>query len=238
MSFTQLLVGNLDYVLLVISMMMTRMLLLRIFAIASGVVGAAYMWFWLHDPVGTAWETIFVTASLLQITLTAYRNRAAKFSDEEQALRAEMMPDVEPRHLRALLRIGSWQNAEPGTMLTRQGELAQHLIYLRSGKAAALVNGRRVGTCSAGTLVGEMGLAGTEPATASVVADECVRYFALHGNKLRKLMKSDPLIADVINRCSQKAVEKKLIRLNEAMQAFVVPRAQPEACGELSLISP
>jgi hypothetical protein len=50
---TRMLVGNLGYVLLVVSMMMTSMLLLRIFAIASGIVGGAYMGLWLGDPVGT-----------------------------------------------------------------------------------------------------------------------------------------------------------------------------------------
>jgi hypothetical protein len=43
---TRMLVGNLGYVLLVVSMMMTSMLLLRIFAIASGIVGGAYMGLW------------------------------------------------------------------------------------------------------------------------------------------------------------------------------------------------
>src|SRR5438046_3642387 len=39
---TQLLVGNLAYLLLIISMVMTRMLWLRLFAIGSGIVGTAY----------------------------------------------------------------------------------------------------------------------------------------------------------------------------------------------------
>ena len=38
---TRLFVGNLEYVLLITSMMMTRMLMLRMFAISSGVAGAS-----------------------------------------------------------------------------------------------------------------------------------------------------------------------------------------------------
>jgi hypothetical protein len=39
---TRMLVGNLSYLLLVVSMTMTRMLALRIIAISSGVAGTAY----------------------------------------------------------------------------------------------------------------------------------------------------------------------------------------------------
>ena len=39
---TRYFVGNLEYVLLIASMLMTRMLLLRVLAISSGLVGASY----------------------------------------------------------------------------------------------------------------------------------------------------------------------------------------------------
>jgi hypothetical protein len=49
---TMLLFGNVSYLLLIISMMMTRMLILRIVAIGSGISGGIYDYFWLHDPDG------------------------------------------------------------------------------------------------------------------------------------------------------------------------------------------
>src|SRR5262245_63277996 len=75
---TRLFVGNLEYVLLITSMLMTRMLMLRMFAISSGVAGASYSFFWLSDPVGTFWEIAFTVVNVAQIALMAHRNRDRK----------------------------------------------------------------------------------------------------------------------------------------------------------------
>ena len=221
---TRMLVGNLGYVLLVVSMMMTRMLLLRVFAIASGIVGGAYMWLWLGDPVGTVWEYTFAMAAVFQIALGLYRNRRAVLSADEQALQAELMLDFEPRHVRAIRSVGSWQDSEPGTTLMRQGELAKGLIVLRSGSVTVLVNGRHVGSCGPGSLIGEIGFARAIPAIATVVANGPVRYLELDCDSLRRLMKSDSEISDGVNSLCRSALEKRLILMNQARLQERLPR--------------
>src|SRR5215470_187032 len=119
----RMLVGNLGYVLLVVSMMMTRMVLLRVFAMAA----------------------------VFQIALGLYRNRPAVISTDEQALQAALMLDFEPRHVRAIRSVGFWQDSEPGSELMRQGELAKNLIVLHSGNVSVLVDGQHVGSCGPGS---------------------------------------------------------------------------------------
>src|SRR6266705_2177195 len=221
---TRMLVGNLGYVLLIVSMMMTRMLLLRVFAIASGIVGGAYMWLWLGDPVGTVWECTFAMAAVFQIALGLYRNRRAVLSADEQALQAELTLDFEPRHVRAICSVGSWQESEPGTALMRQGELAKSLIVLRSGSVSVLVNGQHVGSCGPGSLIGEIGFARATPAIATVVANGPIRYLELDCDSLRRLMKSDSEISDGVNRLCRSALEKRLILMNQARLQDRLPR--------------
>ena len=213
---SRMLVGNLGYVLLVVSMMMTSMLLLRVFAIASGIVGGAYMWLWLGDPVGTVWECTFAMAAVLQIALARYRNRPAVLSADEQALQAALMLEFEPRHVRAIRSVGSWQESAHGTELMRQGELPKSLIVLRSGSVSVLVNGQHVGTCGPGSLIGEISFARATTATATVVASGPVRYLALDCDALRRLMKSDSEISDGVNSLCRSALEQRLILMNEA----------------------
>jgi CRP-like cAMP-binding protein len=222
---TRMLVGNLGYVLLVLSMMMTSMLLLRIFAIASGIVGGAYMGLWLGDPVGTVWECTFAVAAVLQIALGLYRNRPAALSSDEQALQTELMLDFEPRHVRAIRSVGSWQGSGPGTELMRQGDLVKSLIVLRSGSVSVIVNGRHVGTCGPGSLIGEIGFARAIPATATVIANGPIRYLALDCDALRRLMKSNPEISDGVNSLCRSALEKRLILMNEARLQTLPPTA-------------
>jgi len=220
----RMLVGNLGYVLLVASMMMTRMVLLRVFAIASGIVGGAYMWLWLGDPVGTIWECTFAMAAVFQIALGLYRNRPAVLSVDEQALQAELMLDFEPRHVRAIRSVGSWQDGERGSELIRQGELAKSLIVLRSGSVSVLVDGQHVGSCGPGSLIGEIGFAREIPAIATVVANGPIRYLSLDCDNLRRLMKSDSEISDGVNSLCRSALEKRLMLMNQARLQDRLPR--------------
>jgi len=233
---TQLFVGNLGYVLLVTSMILTRMLLLRVFAMASGGVGVAYSFFWLNDPVGTFWEAAFGMVNVVQIGLITYRSRRAKFSDDERAFHRQLVPLLGPYELRALLRVATWRNAEPGTELTRRGEPVSHLMFLISGQARVLVEGKSVGTCSAGSLVGEISILRGGPATATVVAREPVRYLALERGALEKLMKSHSEIDQAINHCNQKNLEMKLVRMNKAAMRPALTTAASANCNQPSCL--
>ncbi len=213
---TRLFVGNLEYMLLIISMMMTRMLLLRVFAISSGVAGGCYSFLWLSDPIGTFWEGIFTGVNIAQITLITLRNRSSRFNLEEQTFYAQVVPTLDPYQVRRLMDTGVWLDGEPGTELTRQDEVVSHLVFLKSGRVTVLVNNNAVGYCTAGNLIGEISIRTGKPATATVIATEPVRYLALERNALHRLMKADSDIAHAIDVGNRLDLETKLIRMNEA----------------------
>jgi hypothetical protein len=213
----RLLVGNLSYLLLIISMLMTRMLPLRLVAIGSGAAGASYDFFWLADPVGTFWETMFTLVNIVQLMLIAYRNAAAKFADDERAFYDAITPDLSPYQVRRLLRAGSWFDVDPGHELIRQGSIASHLIFLRSGQADIYFGSKLVGTSPPGSLIGEISISTQAPATATVVAAAGpVRYLALERSALHKTMKADPAIAETIDRAIRRGLLEKLLRWNVA----------------------
>lgn len=221
---TRMLVGNLEYLLLIISMLMTRMVLLRIFAISSGVVGGAYSFFWLYDPVGTFWETIFTSVNVVQVVLIAYRNAWSSFSADERAFYIQVVPELEPNQVRRLLRCSSWLEAEAGTRLTRQGEVVSHLIFLKGGQADVLLDDVSVGVCKSGALIGEISIRSGQPAIATVVATERIRYLIIERKALCKTMKADPEIGRAIDQASRQMLEYKLVQMNRAA-AVAVSRA-------------
>ena len=102
----RLLVGNIEYVLLVISMLMTRMVWLRTLAVGSGVAGFIYCTWWLHDPVGMFWETTFTLVNVAQLALLKYRNVATRFSDNDREFYLRIFPQLEPYQMRRLLKAG------------------------------------------------------------------------------------------------------------------------------------
>jgi len=207
----RLLVGNIEYILLVISMMMTRMVWLRILAIASGVAGFTYSAWWLHDPVGVFWETVFTLVNVFQLALIKYRNYAARFNAEDRDFYDRVFPRLEPWQMRRLLKTGKWLTAPAGTTLTRQGALVSHLCYLYSGSMEVRVNDSIVGLCDPKSLIGEISIASGQPATATVVSRDEIHYLALEREALHKLMKADSEIAHAVESSLRRNLETTLI---------------------------
>lgn len=220
---SQFVVGNLTYVLLIISMMMTQMFWLRIFATAAGIVGAVYTWFWLNDPISTTWEVIFVSVNVVQLAIASYRNAVLTFSPEERAFYDLMVPSLEPHQVRRLLATAEWRRADAGDRLMEQGAMNPNLIFIRSGKVDVLHEGKQVGTCGGGSLVGEISAVTDEPATATVVVSEPVQYLAFEREALRKLKRSDPVIGQAIDNCSRESLRKKLVQMNVAAATTGAP---------------
>lgn len=164
---TGALVGHAGYILLIVSMLMTRMLWLRIIAIGAGVLQALYYGVWLSDPVGTFWETIFTLTNVGQLAFIAYRNSTARFTADERAFYETAVPELEAADARRLIAKGRWVTVEPGTVLTREGENAPMLAFIVSGEVDISVNGRKVGECGPGTFVGEISVSSNLPASAT-----------------------------------------------------------------------
>jgi len=216
--FTMLFVDNISYLLLTISMLMTRMSILRIVAIGSGISGGIYDYFWLNDPVGTFWEAAFTSVNLVQIMRIAYENVSVRLNQEERDFHAQFLSSLAPYQVRRVLGTGVWLDAEAGTPITSQGEIISHLIFLKSGTCDVLVDDVSVGRCNAGSMIGEISFRSGEGATATVLAREPVRYLALERNALQKLLKADAEISHAIEDISTHSLEFKLARMNRTAQ--------------------
>jgi CRP-like cAMP-binding protein len=79
-----------------------------------------------------------------------------------------------------------------------------------------MVDGKQVGKCNEGDLIGEIGIRTGKVATATVVASASIRYLALERDALRGLMKADPEVALAIDVSNRQDLESKLVRMNEA----------------------
>ena len=183
--------GHVSYVLLVLSMMMRTMSLLRIIAIASGLTSLIYGFFWLHDPVTVFWETVFIAVNLVQILIIAYENRRAKFTDEEQIVIRSMVPGSDRRNARRILSLGSWEEAEPGTVLIEEDQMTTHLILLVRGAVQVERNSKIIGVCGEGDFLGEISYLNNVGATATAIVANHVRYYSFERKRLSEFLKRD-----------------------------------------------
>ncbi len=213
-------VGHASYGLLILSMLMTRIVWLRVFAIGSGLVGLTYNVFWIFDPVGMFWESTFVLTNVGQILLIAYRNKITRFTAEERAFYETAVPDLDPSQVRQLLRLGRWIDGTPGAELTREGVVVPDLVFLVSGHVDIEVGGHVVGRCGPGNFIGEISVSSGGPASATAVVREPVRYLAFDAVTLRQLLDKGSDIGRAVESAFRHGLREKLIRTNAAMAAM------------------
>ena len=213
-------VGHLSYILLIVSMLMDRLVLLRLLAISSGVVGALYFAVLLGDPVAGFWEVLLVLANLFQLALTASRNRLSRFDSDETVFHHSAVPGLAPSDVRRLLRIAKWRVVPAGTTLTRQNEQVAELVFIIEGDVEIAVDGAFVARCGPGQFVGEIGVTGGIPATATAVATTIVRGFVFEASAFRRLISRDQTIGHELELAIRLGLREKLVRANQAIAAL------------------
>jgi hypothetical protein len=208
------LVGHLSYLLLVVSMLMRSIGPLRMFAIASALVGIGYDLFWVKDPIGVFWESLLLSVNVFQLAVIRIENSRAHFSDEEAEFVESKFPHLSRAHGRKMLNAGLWVTGEPETTLTTEGEPVHHLIFLASGEATVASAGQVVAVCDPGAFIGEMTVLTGEPANGTATLSKQSRYWAVEAATLRKLVKSIPEIDRALQSGFARNLRDKLVRSN------------------------
>jgi hypothetical protein len=211
------LVGSASYVLLITSMMMTRITSLRALAVASGVLSIYYSAYFDDDMLSAFWETLFVVVNLAQLAIIVYRNSMARFTPEERAFYEIVVPGLAPAQVRSLLNEGRWIDAEPGVVLAQQGELVPDLVFLYSGEVSVSIDDQCVGTCGAGDFVGEISVSTGIPATANAVATTPLRYLAFDRVSVMRLINRPGEIGQAVEQSFRHGMREKLIRTSQAI---------------------
>ncbi len=96
------------------------------------------------------------------------------------ALRSiEVLRDLPTRRLRRLVPLVDEVRVEAGTVLIHQGLLNRHAYFLASGSVSIEVDGERVATVHAGSIVGERTAIDHGVANATVTTVEPTTVFAV-----------------------------------------------------------
>lgn len=213
--------GHLSYVFLILSMLMDKVVLLRLLALAAGVTGVIYFWFFLGDRVASVWEILFIAANLFQVLLTAYRNRTARFDEDESFFRHAAAPGLPPSDLRRLLGACGPKQVPAGTVLIREDELVEELVFIVSGEIEIRVGGTMVARCGRGQFVGEIGVTTGGPATATAIAATPLRYLGFNAEGFRRVTGKHRHIGTEMELAFRQGLREKLVKSNAAIAAQV-----------------
>ena len=211
--------GHTAYLLLVLSMLMRRMIWLRLLVIASALVAIAYASLILTDPVSTFWESLLIVVNIGQLTLTWWLDRRTQFDAREDQMRLAHFPQLAPSRMRRLLRAGAWQDLSSGTRLTQAGEPVPALYYLHAGQARVEVEGITVGHCTPGSFIGEMTVASGEPAYADVILDADATVWRIEAATLRYMAARHSETGHALEAAFFRTVRQRLADSNHRQRA-------------------
>ena len=209
------LVGHLNYVLVILSVSMSSMRWLRIFAIASGAVGVFYYGFLVHDNISATWEFIFAGVNAVQLAIVLLAGRRRARSDDEKFFVETVMPMLESNLRARMLKLARWQTREPGELLVEEGQAAPELVFIARGAASVERGGSIVGVCGPGDFLGEMSFLSGRPASATVRVANEIRCCVFDPGVLRALSKKNPGIRQALEYSFNRNLVGKLERMNE-----------------------
>lgn len=111
----------------------------------------------------------------------------------------------------------------PGTVLMRQGQPADHMIFLESGRVSTVLHEGsatpiHLRTLTPGTLVGEIALVRGGSRTASVIAVTSCEAVRIGRAELARLEVEDPALAFALHRLIMLQVSDKLVDNTRAME--------------------
>jgi hypothetical protein len=211
-----ILFGHFTYLLLIVSMLMRRMVALRLFAVASGLAKIVYRAFFVLDPVSVLWETIFVLVNIVQLVIIWYYEYHHRFSEEHEHFARNMPVDTDRGALKRLLDLSELNRFAPDDVLTREGEKVTRLFYLADGIVKIEHGGRVVAICGPGDYIGELSYLSGGAASATAVVVKPTRVLAFEQAKLAAAIKSDATLRRTLESALNRNLAGKLMRANEA----------------------
>lgn len=209
-------VGHLNYILVILSVSMSNMRWLRIFAIASGLTGVFYYGFLTADRISATWEFVFTMVNAVQLAIVLFAGRRRATDEDEKFFVQTVMPTLEANLRALMLKRAKWVMREPGDVLVEEGEKSPQLVFIARGAASVEAAGATSSASAARVFLGgERSLTG-RPASATVrVANEiwCCVYDPA---ALRALTRKNPGIKQALEYSFNRNLVGKLERMNEA----------------------
>lgn len=131
----------------------------------------------------------------------------------------------DPDQLAALMRYFERQDIQAGDYLIRQGDAAQGMYFIEQGQVTVQLENEkgvvfRLRKMGQGTLVGELGTYLSQPATASVVADQASVIYRLSTEALHKMEQEEPESAAVFHRFMAYFLAERLTQTTETLSAL------------------
>ncbi|HEV2747997.1 MAG TPA: cyclic nucleotide-binding domain-containing protein [Allosphingosinicella sp.] len=211
------LAGFLPFVLLIAAVFQPALHRVRALLAAAALVGLLHAIFWSQSIGGGLMWGLLLAAALLLLGHRLYASGKVRFSPEEETFLKGPLAKVPRGSARHLLDQGFWLSGEAGDILTREDEPISHLYYMAAGQARVISQGRQVGLCRSGDLIGEVTLFSGEQASATVELAGPARFWCAPADKLRPYLDQHDEVRRALEHGFTAALRAKLRESNRRL---------------------
>ncbi|HEX6376357.1 MAG TPA: cyclic nucleotide-binding domain-containing protein [Allosphingosinicella sp.] len=211
------LIAELPFLLLVLAMFWSGTSRIRATVAIAALAGCAHALLLARAPMAAFWWGLLLAVNLMLLARKLHRDRNARFTPDEQTMIAALLPTLAPARTRHLLDQGFWLSGDRGDVLTREDEPVGHLYYLAAGEARVLSQGRQVGTCRAGDLIGEVTVLSGEQASATVILAGPARFWCAPASVLRPYLDAHDEVRHALEHGFATALKSKLRASNRTI---------------------
>jgi CRP-like cAMP-binding protein len=211
------LVAELPFLLLVLAMLWSGASRIRAAVAVAALAGLAHALLVAKAPLSAFWWGLLLAVNLALLARRRLLDRGARFTPDEEAMVAALLPGLAPARARHLLDQGFWLSGERGDVLTREDEPVGHLYYLAAGEARVLSQGRQVGICRAGDLIGEVTVLSGEQASATVILSGPARFWCAPATALRPYLDAHDEVRHALEQGFAAALKSKLRASNRTI---------------------
>jgi hypothetical protein len=210
------LLRHLAMFLVVVAVAMPTVGLVRWFALAAGIVGLVTNTVIGAVPAEAVWWGLLVIVAVVRLLMASNWRLGGRLTAEQQLFHERAVPGLNAGQVRKLLSAGRFREVVAGTVLTKTGERIAELCFVVRGQVDIVVDGRKVGEVTAGSLIGETGISTGEPAMATAVCATAVRYLGFDAGRLYRLLDSHEELQDAVELAVERSLRDKLNRSNLA----------------------
>ncbi|GAA0337980.1 hypothetical protein GCM10009087_55570 [Sphingomonas oligophenolica] len=211
------LVLQLGYALLVAALLARTQRRMRLLVALSAAVMLARAVLLVPDIATIAWMVVLLGAWLVLLWSDRVSELRGRFTAEEEAMRSTFLGALPRSAARQFIDQGLWLRGDAGEVLTREGAPVPNLYYLASGEARVTSQGRPVGVCRAGDLIGEATILSGEPATATVTLNAAASFWCAPTTTLRRFLDDHDGLRAAVERSFAAAVKDKLRAANRTI---------------------
>jgi len=131
-----------------------------------------------------------------------------------------------PEKVRPFMSYLEKLRVKSGYVLFQQGEIPDALYFVESGQVSLfleLENGqtKRLGTSSAGTVVGDAGLYRRSPHPVSAIADRSSRLYRLSNEAIDKMQEENPQLAAVFHQFIARLLAERLVQATAGVEILL-----------------